>query len=49
MQQLETENRILIQTKLDLATRMQEVTDELVELKEKYEGAAHPEEVSRYV
>ncbi len=24
---------------------MQEVTDELVELKEKYEGAVHPEEV----
>ena len=43
--QLESDNQLLLQSKINLGKQVQDLTDELIELREKYASRTEPEEV----
>ena len=45
MIQLESDNQLLLESKINLGKHVQDLTDELSELREKYSQPAEPEEV----
>ena len=45
MVQLESDNQLLLESKINLGKQVQDLTDELIELREKYSQPADPEEV----
>ena len=43
--QLESDNQLLLESKINLGKQVQDLTDELIELRDKYSQPAEPEEV----